>query len=120
MSSMELSSSGNGHPVQSQSARVRPVPLDDHLLFRESLARLLASEQDFEVVAECATPSEALKSIRGAHVDVVLVDIGLAKVFSPCDRERHRCAGGGYRVEMRRLGYLSGLGFIHLADPSDQ
>lgn len=87
MACMELASSGNGHPVQSQAARVRLVLLDDHLLFRESLARLLASEQDFEVVAECTTPSEALKRLRGAHVDVVLVDIGLAKVFIPGARK---------------------------------
>ena len=38
----------------------------------------------------------------------------------PGDRERHRCAGVGYRAEMWRLGYLSGFGFIHPADPSDR
>jgi len=43
-------------------ARIRLALLDDHVLFRESLSRLLASEQDFELVAECTTPPEALQN----------------------------------------------------------
>jgi DNA-binding NarL/FixJ family response regulator len=58
--------------------RIRIVLLDEHLLFRESLARLLA---DFEVVAQCATSPDALKTVKGAEVDVVLVDLDIAKEF---------------------------------------
>ena len=47
---------------QPDRSRIRLVLLDDHLLFRESLARLLTAEHDFELVAECATPAEALKT----------------------------------------------------------
>ena len=72
---------GSGQPVR---GRIRLVLLDDHLLFRESLGRLLASEHDFELVAECTTPSEALKHLRRSGVDVTLVDIGIAKEFIPC------------------------------------
>jgi len=78
---------GEQHIEQQARARIRLVLLDDHLLFRESLGRLLASEESFELVAECATPSEALKSLRGAGVDVILVDIGMAKEFIPCARK---------------------------------
>jgi two-component system nitrate/nitrite response regulator NarL len=67
--------------------RIRLVLLDDHLLFRESLARLLASEDDFELVAECTTLPEALKSLKRSGVDVTLVDIGIAKEFIPCARK---------------------------------
>jgi|SRR5579871_221109 len=67
--------------------RIRLVLLDDHVLLRESLARLLAAEQDFELVAECATPSEALKSIKAKKVDVLLIDLGMAKEFIPCARK---------------------------------
>jgi len=63
--------------------RIRLVLLDDHLLFRESLARLLASEHDFELVAECSTPAEVLKSLKYSGADVILVDIGIAKEFIP-------------------------------------
>lgn len=65
------------------SRRIRLVLLDDHLLFRESLARLLAAEHDFELIAECATPIEALKSLKQSEVDVILVDLGIAKDFIP-------------------------------------
>jgi two-component system, NarL family, nitrate/nitrite response regulator NarL len=63
--------------------RIRLALLDDHLLFRESLARLLAAEHDFELVAECTTSADALKSLKGTRVDVILVDIGIAKDFIP-------------------------------------
>lgn len=68
-------------------APIRLALLDEHLLFRESLARLLGSEHDFELVAECTTPSEALKSLKGCPVDVILVDIAIAKEFIPWSRK---------------------------------
>lgn len=74
------------------SGRIRLVLLDDHLLFRESLARLLASEQDFELVAECSTPADALKSLHDSEVHVILVDIAIAREFIPCAR-RARYSG---------------------------
>jgi len=64
-----------------EPARIRLILLDDHLLFRESLARLLTAEQDFLVVAQCASFSEALKAVKAEEVDVVLVDLGIAKEF---------------------------------------
>ena len=66
---------------------IRLVLLDGHVLFRESLARLLASEPDFELVAECASPPAALESLKASRVDVVLVDIGFASEFMPCARK---------------------------------
>jgi len=57
--------------------RIRLVILDDHGLFRASLARLLASESGFAVVGECGTSAEALKMLDGAPVDVVLLDFDL-------------------------------------------
>jgi two-component system nitrate/nitrite response regulator NarL len=61
--------------------RIRLVLLDDHVLFRESLARLLGAHDAFELVAEFTTSSEALKSLKSSGVDVILVDIGIAKEF---------------------------------------
>lgn len=72
---------------QMNQQRIRLVLLDDHVLFRESLAKLLASEPGFELVAECTTPAEALKSLRGSGVDVILVEIGIAKDFIPYARK---------------------------------
>jgi two-component system, NarL family, nitrate/nitrite response regulator NarL len=73
-----------GRNAQPDCGPIRLILLDDHLLFRESLARLLASQHDFELVAECTTPVEALKSLKHSGVDIILLDIGVAKDFIPC------------------------------------
>ena len=80
---MELSKI-ESRPEQAVRGRIRLVLLDDHLLFRESLASLLATEHDFELVAECTTSAEALKTLKSTGVDVILVDVGIAKEFIPC------------------------------------
>jgi DNA-binding NarL/FixJ family response regulator len=57
--------------------RIRLLLLDDHVLFREGVSRLLASEPDFELVAQCGTTAEALDVIARAAVDIVLLDYDL-------------------------------------------
>jgi DNA-binding NarL/FixJ family response regulator len=57
--------------------RIRLLLVDDHVLFRQSLFRLLASEPDFEVVADCGTAREALDVLQRGIVDVVLLDFDL-------------------------------------------
>lgn len=57
--------------------RIRLLLLDDHILFREGLRRLLVSEPDFETVAECGTPAEALQALSRSAVDIVLLDFDL-------------------------------------------
>src|SRR6266567_4158357 len=60
-----------------QEKQIRIVLLDDHGLFRASLARLLASEPGLEVAGECGTSNEVLEVLRGSAVDVVLLDFDL-------------------------------------------
>jgi two-component system nitrate/nitrite response regulator NarL len=72
---------------QANQKGIRLALLDAHVLFRESLARLLAAEPGFELVAECTTQAEALQTLRASGVDVVLVDIDMAKDFIPCARK---------------------------------
>ena len=57
--------------------RIRILIVDDHTLFRESVARLLAAEPDFEIAGLCASADEALQSIAKTPVDVVLLDYDL-------------------------------------------
>jgi len=56
---------------------IRLLLLDDHLLFREGLSRLLVTEPGFELVAQCGTPSEALDVLVQTPVDIVLLDYDL-------------------------------------------
>jgi two-component system, NarL family, nitrate/nitrite response regulator NarL len=51
--------------------------IDDHALFRESLARLLDAEDDMEVVAHCGSIEEALATLRQRAIDIVLLDLDL-------------------------------------------
>ena len=53
--------------------------LDDHALFRESVARLLSVEPGFDVVAHCGTIEEALQIIRKNSIDLVLLDFDLGE-----------------------------------------
>jgi DNA-binding NarL/FixJ family response regulator len=60
----------------------RPVEIllvDDHALFRESVARLLAAEPGFRVVAHCSSVEEALEKLRKTRVDIVLLDFDLGQ-----------------------------------------
>lgn len=56
---------------------IRLLLVDDHILFREGLRRLLVSEPEFDTVAVCGTPAEALRVLATAAVDVVLLDFDL-------------------------------------------
>jgi DNA-binding NarL/FixJ family response regulator len=56
---------------------IRLVVLDEHGLFRASLAKLLASQSGFEVVGESGTWAEALEILNGFPADIVLMDFDL-------------------------------------------
>lgn len=59
---------------------IRLLLVDDHALFRESVARLLQSEPGFEVVAHCGSGTEALQIIKSSSdIDVVLLDLDLGQ-----------------------------------------
>src|SRR5689334_5722471 len=58
---------------------IRIALLDDHALFRESVARLLAAEPEFEVVAAWGSMEEALGKLLSEPVDIVLLDFDLGQ-----------------------------------------
>lgn len=55
----------------------RILHVDDHALFRESLARLLAAESDCRVVGQCSSVDEALTLLDHAEFDLLLLDYEL-------------------------------------------
>ncbi len=79
---------------QANTERIRLLLLDDHVLFREGLSRLLASEPDFEMVGNCGTSAEALEVLKGSPVDIVLLDFDLG--------DDH---GSQFIAAARRAGY---------------
>jgi DNA-binding NarL/FixJ family response regulator len=58
---------------------IRILIVDDHALFRDSVARLLAAEPDFAVVGSCASTSETLALLARSAVDVLLLDLDLGR-----------------------------------------
>ncbi|HUO33217.1 MAG TPA: response regulator transcription factor [Bryobacteraceae bacterium] len=73
---------------------IRIAVVDDHALFRESVARLLAAEPDFEIVGECASAEEAVRLVAKTPVDVVLLDYDLGE-----DK------GSGFLAMARSVGF---------------
>jgi two-component system, NarL family, nitrate/nitrite response regulator NarL len=58
-------------------ATIRVLVVDDHALFRESVARLLAAEPGFEVAGHCSSIDEGLAMLTTRDVDIVLLDFDL-------------------------------------------
>ena len=63
--------------METLAGRIRILVVDDHTLFRESVARLLAAEPGFEIAGHCASTGEALRLVAKTPVDVVLLDYDL-------------------------------------------
>lgn len=71
--------------------RRRLLLVDDHVLFRESLARLLESEPDFEVAGQCTRGGDAIAELAKGGIDMMLLDYhlpdGLGTSFIPVSRD---------------------------------
>lgn len=66
---------------------IRILLIHPRALFRSSLARLLETERDFELVAECAGVAEALESLVNASPDVILFDFNIWQDLIPAARD---------------------------------
>jgi DNA-binding NarL/FixJ family response regulator len=75
------------------SSEIRILLVDDHSLFRESLSRLLQTESDFQIVATCASATEALALRNLAEIDVVLLDYDLGHEQGTQFIDRARSSG---------------------------
>ena len=74
---------------------IRLLLIDDHALFRESVARLLQSEPGFEVVAHCGSGTEALQILKSSReIDIVLLDLDLGGE-----------SGAGFLVRLRNIHF---------------
>jgi DNA-binding NarL/FixJ family response regulator len=57
--------------------RKRIVLIDDHLLLRQGLERLLNASDEFVVIEEAADAKAGMEMVREMRPDAVIVDVGL-------------------------------------------
>ena len=61
----------------SENAPIALVLIDDNRLLREGIVEMVRAQPGFKVLAASADATEALKKVREAKPDIVLVDFGL-------------------------------------------
>jgi two-component system, LytTR family, response regulator len=62
------------------ATQIRLLVVDDEDLARQRLLNLLSKRTDFEIVGECATGADAVKSIRSLKPDCVLLDVQMPEL----------------------------------------
>ncbi|MFC4108223.1 response regulator [Micromonospora zhanjiangensis] len=60
--------------------KTRILLADDHALVRRGLRLILDAEPDLTVVAEAADGAEAVEAVRGAEIDLVVLDIAMPRM----------------------------------------
>ena len=60
--------------------KIRVLIVDDHILIREGLRKILSMETNIEVIGEAADGQEAIELARQLEVDVMLLDINMPRI----------------------------------------
>ena len=61
-------------------ASIRILAVDDHPLFRNGIAALLATQRDMNLVAEAANGREAIQQYRSHRPDITLMDLQMPEM----------------------------------------
>ena len=59
---------------------IKVILADDHQLFREGLANLLAESKEIEVIAQAVNGKDAIYKAKQLHPDVVIMDINMPEM----------------------------------------
>ena len=70
----ENNATASGIETEAKS-KIRIVVADDHPIFRDGLCKLLALEQDFEVVAQAQDGRQVLDILQQLEPDILLLDL---------------------------------------------
>jgi DNA-binding NarL/FixJ family response regulator len=88
-------SSGEAVPTK---PKIRIVVADDHPIFRDGLCRLLALEEDFEVVAQASDGRQVLEILQQMEPDILLLDLKMPGLDGLATLQRLQAARNKTRV----------------------
>src|ERR1035441_7880864 len=90
----------NGPPVVSANdkTRIRIVVADDHPIFRDGLCKLLALEEDFQVVAQAQDGGQVLDVLQQFEPDILLLDLKMPGLDGLATLRRLQAAKNRTRV----------------------
>jgi two-component system, NarL family, nitrate/nitrite response regulator NarL len=71
----EHSTNGVNESAVLAKPKIRIVVADDHPIFRDGLCKLLALEEDFEVVAQASDGRQVLELLQQQEPDILLLDL---------------------------------------------
>src|SRR5438270_8677107 len=78
--------------------KIRIVVADDHPIFRDGLCRLLALEEDFEVVAQAQDGRQVLEILQHIEPDILLIDLKMPGLDGLATLQRLQAARNKTRV----------------------
>ena len=86
-----------GISAQTKS-KIRIVVADDHPIFRDGLCKLLALEEDFEVVAQASDGRQVLDVLQQLEPDILLLDLKMPGLDGLATLQRLQAARNKTRV----------------------
>ncbi|PWU02325.1 MAG: DNA-binding response regulator, partial [Terriglobia bacterium] len=93
-----LENSTNGPVGVSAKPKIRIVVADDHPIFRDGLCKLLALEDDFEVVAQAQDGRQVLDVLQQYEPDILLLDLKMPGLDGLATLQRLQSAKNKTRV----------------------
>jgi DNA-binding NarL/FixJ family response regulator len=95
----ENTTSTNGPMSGSMTkSKIRIVVADDHPIFRDGLCKLLALEEDFEVVAQAQDGRQVLEVLQQQEPDILLLDLKMPGLDGLATLQRLQAARNKTRV----------------------
>jgi DNA-binding NarL/FixJ family response regulator len=88
----------SGPSRQPAKSKIRIVVADDHPIFRDGLCKLLALEEDFEVVAQAQDGRQVLDVLQQYEPDILLLDLKMPGLDGLATLQRLQIAKNKTRV----------------------